>query len=158
MAKKTFSKLPKNKQEEIKERYIQGETIMGLADEYGLTRTSIQYHANKHWDTEKELLKAELFQKFSSNKKENFLKMSQHSITIITRALQAMANNPNPPTVMEAKRATEILESLDKITRLDEGKPTDITEEKVATAKELREKLSIDPFADVEEVEYVEKD
>ena len=83
--------------------------------------------------------------------------MSNASIIIMTRALQELAKRDQPPSIAEAKRATEILESLDKISRLDENKPTEITEERPITTVELKERLSIDPFSGVtEEVDYKE--
>lgn len=155
--KRTFSSLTLSDKKEFKRRYLEGESVNSLAEEFRVKRTSAQYYANKEWKQEKALMRAELFQKFSEDKKENFIKMSNASIIIMTRALQELAKRDQPPSIAEAKRATEILESLDKISRLDENKPTEITEERPITTVELKERLSIDPFSGVtEEVDYKE--
>ena len=160
---KTFNNLEDKDKEAIKDRYLGGESIIALSEEYDIKRTSLQYYVNKNWKEEKALMEAELFQKFTTTKREAFLKMSDSSIKIIMKALEGISNREEPPTIAEAKKATEILESLDKITRLDEGKPTDIAEERVMTAIEVRQKLGLDPFykpnelknsSIVEEVEF----
>lgn len=155
--KRTYSSLTLSDKKEFKRRYLEGESINSLSEEFRVKRTSAQYYANKEWKQEKALMRAELFQQFSDDKKENFIKMSNASIIIMTRALQELAKRDNPPTIAEAKRATEILESLDKISRLDENKPTEITEERPITTVELKDKLSLDPFSGVvKEVEFKE--
>ena len=155
--RRTFSSLTLSDKKEFKRRYLEGESINSLSEEFRVKRTSAQYYATKEWQQEKALMRAELFQQFSEDKKENFIKMSNASIIIMTRALQELAKRDNPPTIAEAKRATEILESLDKISRLDENKPTEITEERPITTLELKDKLSLDPFSGVvKEVEFKE--
>tara|TARA_R110000803_G_scaffold71209_5_gene134378 strand:- start:1700 stop:2182 length:483 start_codon:yes stop_codon:yes gene_type:complete len=156
MSKKTFTKLGKKEQDAIKEDYLAGVPMAEIARKHNISRTSIQYHAKQKWTVEKSLLKAELFREFSSSKREDFVNISVDAITIMRRCLKAMAENPIPPTVMEAKRASEILVELDKITRLDDNKPTDITEERPITVIELKKKMAVDPFAVIEEVDYEE--
>lgn len=154
---KTFNNLEDKDKEAIKDRYLGGESIIALSEEYDIKRTSLQYYVNKNWKEEKALMEAELFQKFTTTKREAFLKMSDSSIKIIMKALEGISNREEPPTIAEAKKATEILESLDKITRLDEGKPTDIAEERVMTAIEVRQKLGLDPFYKQSEPKVVEE-
>ena len=153
---KTFSELSSAKQEEFKNRYLTGEGILPLAREYNVKRSSAQYYADKYWKEELALARAELFQQFSKNKKEDFIRMSKSAMTIMRKALEELAKRDQPPSMMEAKRATEILESLDKITRLDDGKPTEISEERPITTIELQKKLSVDPFFQAEVVEVKE--
>ena len=149
---KTFMELPEIKRDEFKAKFLAGEGILPLSREYGVKRSSAQYYADKYWKDELALARAELFQQFSKNKKEDFIKMSQSAMKIMRKALEELAKRDQPPSMMEAKRATEILESLDKITRLDDGKPTEISEERPITTIELQKKLSFDPFFQKEEV------
>lgn len=155
-----FSELSEEKQEEVKQRYLQGDSITSLAQNYGIARTSLSYHANRNWKKELELARAELFSHFSNSKKANFIKMSESAIKVMTRALEDMADRPMPPSIREAKDAAVILESLDKITRLDDGNPTDIIAEKPISIKEIKQKLALDPFYDegeeIEEIEFKE--
>jgi len=154
---KTFSDLSEPNKEALKQAYMEGVTITELADKYGLKRTSLSYHANKYWKQELELRRSELFESFSSSKRANFIKMSESAIKVMSKALQELAQREFPPTIREAKDATVILESLDKITRLDDGNPTDIIAEKPVSIIELRDKLKIDPFyEEVEDVEFVQ--
>jgi len=158
--KSKFSELPEDKQEEVKQRYLQGDSITSLAQIYGVARTSLSYHANRNWKKELELQRAELFSHFSNSKKSNFIKMSESAIRVMTRALEDMADRPMPPSIREAKDAAVILESLDKITRLDDGNPTDIIAEKPISISEIKKKLALDPFydegEDIEEIEFKE--
>ena len=152
---KTFSDLSEPNKEALKQAYMEGVTITELADKYGLKRTSLSYHANKYWKKELELRRSELFESFSSSKRANFIRMSESAIKVMDKALRELAQREFPPTIREAKDATDILESLDKITRLDDGNPTDIIAEKPVSIIELRDKLKIDPFyEEVEDVEF----
>jgi len=155
---KTYTDLTKENQERLKQAYLEGESVKSLAESYGLKRTSLSYHANKYWKEELKLLRSELFESFSSSKRANFIKMSNSAIKVMSKALEELAIREHPPTIREAKDATLILESLDKITRLDDGNPTDIIAEKPISIIELQKKLQQDPFyeEEIEEVEFKE--
>jgi 3-methyladenine DNA glycosylase/8-oxoguanine DNA glycosylase len=77
--------------------------------------------------------------------------MTQAAANIMARSLENLATRHEPPTINEATRAADILKTLDNILRLDEGKPTDIVEntEKPLDDKELKKKLSKDPFSNI---------
>lgn len=160
MSSKKFSDLSPEIQDRIKQKYLEGESLSALARNFDIARTSLSYHANKNWKHELELQRAELFSHFSKSKKSNFIKMSESAIKVMTRALEDMAERDIPPTIREAKDAAVILESLDKITRLDDGNPTEIVAEKPISITEIKAKLKLDPFYseedDIEEVEFKE--
>lgn len=156
MSDSKFLDLPKEKQNEVKDKYLAGESLTSLAKEYGIARTSLSYHANKNWKVELELQRAELFSHFSKAKKANFIKMSESAIKVMTRALEDIADRDIPPSIREAKDAAVILESLDKITRLDDGSPTEIVAEKPISITELKAKLLLDPFSEGEEIEEID--
>lgn len=151
-----FTDLSKELQEEIKTEYLKGESLVSLAERYKVKRTTLSYHANKNWKQELELQRAELFSHFSKAKKANFIKMSESAIKVMTRALEDMADRDIPPSIREAKDAAVILESLDKITRLDDGSPTEIVAEKPISITELKAKLLLDPFSEGEEIEEID--
>lgn len=153
-----FTDLPEDKQDKIKQEYLEGSSVSSLAAKYGVPRTSISYHANKKWKKELELARAELFSHFSSSKKANFIKMSESAMKVMARSLEELADRPMPPTIREAKDAAVIMESLDKITRLDDGNPTDIIAEKPISIKEIKQKLALDPFyeEDIDEADFKE--
>jgi transposase-like protein len=156
MSDKKFSDLTDDQKERLKQQYLEGASLSDLSNRYGIARTSLSYHANKKWKQELELQRAELFSHFSKSKKANFIKMSESAIKVMTRALEDMADRDIPPTIREAKDATVILESLDKITRLDDGNPTEIVAEKPISITEIKAKLKLDPFYEENEIEEIE--
>jgi hypothetical protein len=144
--------------EEVKRLYMEYHSVKSIAEQFNIGRTSLSYHANKHWKLERDMVKADLFSQFSDSKKANFIKMSQAAIQIMTRALESQASADRPPTLREAKDATVVLEALDKITRLDEGNPTDITAEKAVSFKDIEAVASLNPFKskEIEDAEFKE--
>lgn len=165
--KTTWTKLSSEDKEKAKQLFMEHESIAFIAETFNVPRTSIQYHATQKsncWEVEREMMKAELFQKFSSTKRGAFIKMSDKAIKIITRSLGNLAEREHPPTTREAKDAVVILESLDKITRLDDGTPTEITGEKVMEMKDIEAIATLIPFKSkkknktVEEIVYQEED
>lgn len=145
--------------DQAKERYFNNESVSSIAKSLGINRNTLQNYVNQTWREERRLQAAELFQELASVKKSQFLKMTQSAITVLTRALNDIALRDEPPSMKEAKDVSAIMESLDKITRLDELKPTEIiANEKPITVIELREKLKVDPFLELEEAEFEEVD
>lgn len=157
-SKKLTEKQREQRLEEAKAMFMEYYNITEIAKKVKLPRTTIDHHAKKKWELERELNKAELYQALTDSKKFDFTKMTKSAITVMARALEDLATRQRAPNVHEAKKASEILDILDKITRLDDNKPTDIiANEKPATVIEVREKLRLDPFSDIETIEYKEK-
>lgn len=152
------TKISEEKLEEAKRMYMEYKPIKVIAEQLGVPRTTVQYHANQYWETERELAKNELFRQFTSLKKATLTKLSEASLKIMTRALENAASSDEPPTLREAQQTSLILEAIDKILRLDDGKPTDITESKPVTTIELKKRLSADPFAEIIDAEVKELD
>jgi hypothetical protein len=153
-----WNELSKEEQETAKALYMEYQSVVSIAKELNVSRTTLQYHAKTYWEAEREMNRAELFSQFTASKKSKFIEMSEASIKIITKALTTLASRDVPPTAREAKDAVAILESLDKITRLDDGKPTDITEEKIVEVSEIKKITSLVPFnLEEEEDEDVKK-
>jgi predicted DNA-binding protein YlxM (UPF0122 family) len=158
MTKKALSSsklLSENDMELAREMYLEYIPISQIADKFKVGRTTISYHANKYWKVDREMRKAELYAQFTDAKRVNFTKMSEAAISIITKSLVELSTRNRAPTVQEAKMATQILESLDKITRLDDGNPTDIVAEKPASITDIKKKIMLDPFANTEDIEAI---
>lgn len=152
-------KLSPAKLSKAKKLYLEYASVSEVSRSSGIARTALQYHVNKDggWKYERDIARADLLSKVSSARASEFADMTNYTIISLKRAVKSLAERTDPPTVQEAKGVAAILESLDKMTRLDEGRPTDIiTEEKVVTVKELQKKISVDPFAT--EVEFEEID
>lgn len=146
MKKKSWKSLTKKEQEEAKSLYMEYTSIASIAEKFNVPRTTIQYHASTYWDVEREMLKAELYQQWNSTKKGAFIKMQDKAAKIIEKSMAHLLSRDTPPTPREAKDAVMILESLDKINRLDDGKPTEITEEKVMELKDIEVIADMIPF------------
>jgi len=132
--------------EKARNSYMEYLPVAVIARELGLNRASVQYYVNKQWKAERELMKADLFTQLQEAKKADFSSMILSSTKIIKRCLESMANREEAPTTREAKNVAEVLEKIDKILRLDQGNPTEITEEKPADPAEIRKRLNMDPF------------
>jgi len=154
-----MTKIAPAKLNKAKKLYLEYNTVSSVAKDTGISRSSLQHHIKKDggWEYERNINRADLLSKVSAARASEFADMTNYTIISLKRAVKSLAERTDPPTVQEAKGVASILEALDKMTRLDEGKPTDIiTEEKVVTVAELQKRISVDPFA--EEVEYEEID
>ena len=70
---------------------------------------------------------------------------------LIKKSLEARAQQNEPLDIKEAKLVTEIITSLDKMNRLESGKPTEIIEDmKPLSLEELRNAVMKDKFLDIE--------
>lgn len=132
--------------EQIKARYMNYESVGSIAKAFNMSPATLLYWSKKYWHKERELQKIKSLQEFLDAKKINLAKISDYSITIMTRSLEALAMRKEAPTVKEAETASRVLSTIDHITRLDSNQPTEITEEKPANVVEIQEKLKLDPF------------
>ena len=149
--------MAQSKLDKAKKLYMQYHSVSECARQTKVARSTISSNVKKEggWEYERDLQRTELLSQVKASRAADFANMTSSTIIVLTRALQSLAKREDAPTVSEAKSAAAILDILDKITRLDEGTPTDIiTEEKVVTVSELQRKISVDPFA--KEVEYKE--
>jgi len=140
----------------MKAMYMDYKSLSVIADTYGVSRSTVSWHINnKDWAAERKLSESEVFTSFTDAKKTDFIKMTQSAVNIMARSLQNLSTRHEAPTINEATRAADILKTLDNILRLDAGSPTDIIEnqDKPLDNTELKKKLSVDPFADMEEEE-----
>lgn len=148
MAKKT-------ELEKAKSLYLDYTPISQIAQQLSIPRGTLQYYATKEWKQERELCRAELLQQLAEAKRADFSSILLNSTKIIKRAIEDLAKREVPPTAREAKNMAEVVEKFDKILRLDMGGPTEITEERVMDAKEIKQKLALDPFQeDALEVDF----
>ena len=142
--------IPKKKLEQAEKMYMENDeiTIVEIAKQLDIKRESLQYHVNTKWKPRKNAMKSELLRNMSAGKASLLAAIHGSSLVIIKRAIEDLAKRDKPPSISEAKGAKEILDSIDKITRLDQGSATDITEKvQPKTKEELRQALSkADPF------------
>jgi len=157
--KKKWKDLSQAEIDNAKQMYNEYKAIIDIAAHLGVPRTTLSYHIEVDgWNTARELRKAELYTMWTSSKKEKFVNMSNDAAKIIQKSLSHLASRDQPPTPREAKDAVAILEALDKITRLDDGKPTEITEEKVMEFKDIEAIATMVPFKSHKGIIYEEED
>jgi hypothetical protein len=142
--------------DEAKRMFMEYVPLSVIATQLGVARTSLSYHATTYWNLERELAKSEMFAAFASQKKVTMTRLSEAALKILVRAMENSADSDNAPTLKEGQQTAMILESIDKILRLDEGTPTDITESRPTTTIELKRRLLLDPFAEIQDVEVKE--
>ena len=122
-----------------------------IAKETGIPRTTIVYHAQTYWRPKRELLKTEFMQAVYSGKVEAFTAITKGSMQIMTRALKHMTTRKQPPTLKEALDAAKLLDTIDKIGRLDEeaSKEESNSRDQVNSEQLLQRLKQADPFFDM---------
>ena len=116
-------RLTLEQKKKAKDLYMQYESLSSIAKVFGCSKTTIHYWAEKEWKHERLLNETAVFQKLNQSKGAKFANMTSHAVTIMERSLLALAKRADAPTMDEARKASEILGQLDKITRLDKGYP-----------------------------------
>ena len=140
---------------QAKERYMNYESGASIANDLGINRLTLQNYITKDWKVEREVTKSEMFADLAKSKRSAFAKITESALTILAKSLEHMAKSSEAPTTKEARDVAAIMESLDKITRLDENRPTEIiSNDSTITVVELKEKLRSDPFLEMDEADY----
>lgn len=143
-------KVDPKKLAQAKEMYLQYKNAPEISEVTGINPRTIHYYQQNSWKMERDMAKREFFEAIASNKREILLDITNKSLSIIDAALTDLIKQPI--TLKEAKIVSEIFERIDKIIKLDEGKPTEIhTSIKPSTIIELKKRLSNDPFLQLEE-------
>ena len=151
-------KVSKAKLASAKNLYMEYVSIRKIAEHTGLTPSTVQYHASNHWASERDLARLEDQRDRQEAKTVHFSSIEEYTIHIMEKALKDLATRDRPPTVGEAKQASEIMNILDKIKRLDKGEATEIVsnQEKALTVETIAKKLSLDPFQKPQEIAFEE--
>lgn len=84
--------------------------------------------------------------KYSEIKGQLFLKTEATALTILQRGLKKHLDSPDDMTISELKDLTGMITQLDKINRLEDGKPTEIIKSTNYTPKRIIEIIESDPM------------
>ena len=137
--------------------YLKYTPINAIVDSCKIARGTLMYHIPK-WREERELLKSEIMDALSDSKRELMSSIAKNGLEVLAKSMQSLAETGRSLTPKEMMGIANIVDSLDKITKLDDGNPTDIIAEiKPASAIEIRKLLSRDPFLEIEDVEIIKK-
>lgn len=157
-SKKKHSPFTKDKKEAAYKRFMEFEAAKSIARDLNISYDALKYYTKPggKWRRDRDMARLDLLEKVTAGKRHEMLSMADSCQTIVKRCLDRLAKQEEAPTIRDAKAVTQILVELDKILRLDENKPTEITEERPITTVEVKKKLALDPFSediiDVEEI------
>lgn len=109
----------------------------------------------KKWIPERDLLKSEMFSALADSKKRFFVDLAQNGLELLVRSIKDLNRSGETLAPRELKEIAAIITEIDKIIRLDDGKPTEIVESlKPATRESIIELLKTDPFNEIEDAEF----
>jgi hypothetical protein len=132
-----------------KKDYMNYVPVAEIARKLNHKRETVQYHVNEKWRSERTLRKNTLSAEFADAKGA----LMNHTFSSSFKGIKAWVDTVTQPGYPmkphEAKTLMSIIESMDKIMRLDQGSPTDIiSETRPVSVVEIRKQiLASDPFA-----------
>lgn len=142
--------------EAAKTLYLGYNTLSSISADTKISRASLLYYIPK-WREERESLKSEIIDALSDSKKNLMYSIAKNGLEILGKSMEALSKSNRVLTAKEMIGITNIIESLDKITKLDEGNPTEILAEiRPATIVEVRKLLTNDPFLEVEDAQVID--
>jgi len=115
--------------------------ITEIAKESGVPRTTLYYYIRSSWKLRREVRSKELLSAIAVGKREAFEELTGSALKIMSRALTALVQRPQSPTMKEAIDASKVISEIDRITRLDKAENNEPTDE-----LDINEVLSNDPF------------
>lgn len=139
-------KLDKEKLEQARLMYMNYKSVPEISIETGLNPRSIRYHVDNSWSKARSVEQTKFFEYIADNKKVQLVNITDRALAIIENCVRELAAKP-VVKVAEARMVADILEKIDKILKLDEGKATNIsTVAAPSSVIELKQRLKIDPF------------
>jgi hypothetical protein len=145
--------------DQAKQMYFQHTGATYIAKALNLQRTQVQNWISNGWKDERRLHELETFEDLKAKKTPQLMEILDKSGDIIVRFLKDLLERPESIKPWEMNYVFKAQESVDKIYRLEQNKPTEIIqEERAVDAVELVKKLrKLDPFAkNIEEAKYEE--
>lgn len=141
-------KLTKDQVAWAKSEYMNYKSVSEIARELGVHRTAIQYYVNEGWKSERILRRNELASELTESKAAIMSSTFSASYKGVHAWVQKVTDPAHNLSPHEVKTLMQIIESMDKITRLDAGSPTDIiADTQPIPVIEIRKKiLESDPF------------
>jgi hypothetical protein len=139
-----------------KKLYMEHIPLKRIHDLTGINYNTLSQFANQgdnSWRAQREIFCEAIIQNFSESKKAQLTRIMSYTLENLSRALKALADRKEPPTIKEAEGVSRIYDSLDKIMRLDSGTPTDILQRVkpssvIELSKKIKEQLGTDPWAE----------
>ena len=131
--------------------YLKYTPLNSISLETGMTKSQLVYYIPK-WRAERELLKSEVLEALSESKRELMSSIAKNGLEVLAKSMEDLVKRGAALSPKEMSGIAAIVDSLDKITKLDDGNPTEIiAETKPATTIEIRKLLNRDPFLELPE-------
>lgn len=138
------------KLEEAKKLYLNYNSRQVIMEKTGLSEHAVKYYVNTGWKDARDLRKHEVIEALSESKKALMVQISKNGLEVLARAMEDLKANPRDLGPKEIVQIAGVIADMDKITKLDDGAPTEIiADTKPATIVEIRKMLQKDPFADI---------
>lgn len=126
--KKVPTKYTKEQLDNAKQMYFCYRTYKEISKQTGVSAASINYYVKQSWGFEREERKALLLTELTAGRRIELTSITRDGITAIKVAMKTILQNAENLSLSELSQLTKVLESLDKINRLDAGNPTEITQ------------------------------
>lgn len=142
-------KVDPNKLTHAKSMYMNFQSVPEIAIETGINPRTIRYYVDNFWNKERSAESAKFFEYIADNKKVQLVNITDRALTIIENCMRDLAAKP-VVKISEARQVADILEKIDRILKLDEGKATNISSVAAPSSViELKKRLKIDPFVNL---------
>lgn len=138
-------------QDKAKELYFDHKNLVTISKELQVSTVTLSKWREEHsWDVLREEADKALVDEAFATKRKTLSKIAGITTTQIERGLKAISDRFEPPTLKEVEMLSNILGNLDKIARLDAGKPTENVAVAVGvstlTVEKIRDIVLADPF------------
>ena len=125
--------------------YMQYRTIADINRETYISRSTINYYIDKSWEKERKAKEELNLAKLNEINAMDLKTIGKNSIVILKRALDNVANGPEPPSIRDAQAVSKIIETIQKLN--DEVSKREQAE-KEAILMEKQEATILDPLKD----------
>ncbi len=163
MASNLPDKYTDAQREAARDLFLQNVGINDIAKQLSISTAALaKWRANDNWLEAREAANSIIQADKVSKRKIDLVNISDEAITQIKRSLKAVVDNPDPPTLQQAKTMAEIVGLVDKVYRLDNQLATDqiSIQQKVSgsiSVEKVREIILSDPFFTSQTTQKIEK-
>lgn len=154
-----IEKIPKKDLERIKQMYFLGFSLEEITHQFPVSVKTLRFYVfgvsddgtdPLCWYKQKKEVDKTGVMPYIRGKVDALEKATGMAYRLLTRGLEGVAERVDSGdyqfTVDEVKKLSDVVANLDKLVRLETGKPTDINEVVNISLKEAREILRNDPF------------
>jgi DNA-binding transcriptional ArsR family regulator len=152
----TLNKTSQEQFDLMRQMYYGYKPIAEIVKATGVKRPTVMFHIKK-WKEDRELRKHEIVAALTDSKRELMSSIAKNGLEALAASMEYLNSNKKVLSLKEMQSVAQIIDSFDKITKLDDGNPTEILAEiKPSSTIEIRKLLKNDPFLGIEDAEIEE--